>query len=468
MLLVVVGVILLFGMTVFVHELGHFLVAKYLGLQIDAFSIGFGKALWKKKVNGIEYRIGMLPLGGYVALPQMDPTGSQTTIETGKADSGHAPPVAAWKKIPVALAGGVMNILFAFLIATVIWKVGIQQSILKGPSVIKYIEKGSAAETAGIQFGDRVLTVNGEKVRTWEDVIVEVALGARADLEIAPTDGGAVRKVSLPVEFHEDEKFYELATIGPAPEALIGRIIPDSAAVDAGLKAGDLIVEADGRDIHHRGEFVEVISEGQGKTIDLGILRDGERIHLSVTPREMTMEGNTRWMVGVDFSHLSHPPPKEQMQYFAFAIFRTFKAFSRPSERKQAFEQIGGPVRIFHLLGVVLANGFMQALFITALINVNLAIINLLPFPVLDGGHICFALYEVIFRKPMPERALRPLVMGGFIILLCLFVTLTYRDIGSLARQYFPDKKVPATESAPALAPEAPAASDSSSAPATP
>jgi regulator of sigma E protease len=458
--LTVIGIVFLFSLTVFVHEFGHYWVAKKLGFKIETFSVGFGPALWKwvSPRSGITYKFAAIPLGGYVALPQMDPVLDRRRREALAAGkTPPPPPVEPWKRLLVALAGGAMNMVLAFALATVIWKVGVKRSPLQTEPEVGYVEEGSAVHALDIRPGDRFLSINDRKLRTWEDFFTEVALNPTVRAVVSRD--GTERELELPTT-QEGSGLHVVAGMGPRTPTLIEQVFPDTPAAAAGLRAGESIVSADGAPIFSNVQFTDLLSARGEKPLALGLSApDGTTREVTVTPHFDPERG--RHLVGIQFNVevIHHPTPAAQITHFAGAVFRILKAFGRSEERGRAFDNIGGPVAIFTAWYTILENSLAKAIWFTALLNVNLAIMNLLPILILDGGHVLIALYEMLFRRAPNERMLNALTQVAFFLLMSLVVFITIRDAGRV--KYYrghvdePDPPAAVTNAPPAALPAA-------------
>lgn len=425
-------VMLLFSGTVFIHELGHFLTAKWFGLRIDAFSIGMGPAIWQKEVNGVMYKISWLPIGGYVALPQLDITGS--AFENQDAKAGRLEPVAPWKRIIIALAGPAMNIVAAFGLAVIIWYAGKPADPGIQPPVVGYVDEESPAYEKGLREGDRIVMANQDKMVFWSDLEMSAALNRDLDLKI-------VRNGQI-------EYLYDVSTTpnrygyrvmrGVRPEMpemkgvdVIG-LQEDSPARKAGLNPGDAILEINGKKVDSYEMFTEAVRLSEGEPIRLTVRPEGENDLKTVVVSAEWNEKAERWLIGIMMGvHYAdvHPAPLRQIRYFTGVITRTFKAFARKKERMEAASQVGGAVMILGSMGMTVKNSIIEGLWITALVNVNLAIINLLPLIILDGGHIMVALYEMVSGRKPHRGLITGMANVMVVVLLSLMVLLTFKDI---------------------------------------
>ena len=430
------GILVLFGATIFVHELGHFLVAKKCGLQIDAFAIGMGPAMFQKKVNGIVYKICWLPIGGYVALPQMDATGTAYTPERGDVDDEEQkkrilPHIAPGKRIAVAVAGAAMNVLFALVLSTIIWKIGVYKTIERDPFILGMVEENSAAAELGLQPYDQIVEVNGRATPTVEKGFGEIALNRKVTLTVLRGEETfSVTTNTTPSRM----KYLEISGMTIYNEVVVGLLSPGFPAEEAGLEAGDVIVSVNGEPLYGRGHFVALVREFRVDGMDLTVERRTmtgklvETLDFRLLPKYS--EEEERFMVGIGFlSEKEYPTPSAQLTYYASSVFRILKAVVNIDELPQVAKTMQSPLGIMKRFWEFLHIGLPKAIWFTALINVNLAILNLLPIPILDGGHVTYALLELVSGKKIKEEwALRLTNIFG-VLLLTLMAFLMYKDV---------------------------------------
>ncbi len=420
--LAVVTVLLLFGVTIFVHELGHFLVARWCGLQVDTFSIGFGPALWKRTYRGVVYKIGLLPLGGYVALPQMDPSG-----EGAKGDEGaprNLPRVAVWKRVLVALAGVTGNLILAFIVAHIVYAGGKSFAPPEGRVELGYVYTNSAAFEAGLRIGDAIEQVNGQPVSSWEGFVLTAALQPEPVLAVRGLDG-AVREVRPATAELMGTRYVD--GILPRNYPYVLQTIPGSAAERAGLQSGDRLISFNGVELFSREHLTELVTARGSAETALVYLRDGREIATRLTPAYDEEHG--RALIGVLFNQLDVKKPMDQIKSHAMLVVRLLQALVTPGEAKAAAGAVGGPVAIFGMFWLYVKASFIMALWFTCLLNVNLAVLNLLPIPVLDGGHIMLCLWEGVTRRPVSPKIIGFIWNASTVLLLALFLTLTWRDV---------------------------------------
>ncbi len=437
----VLMVLVLFGLTIFVHEFGHFLAARRCGLVVEVFAIGFGPALWQRRVNGVTYKIGCIPFGGYVSLPQLDPSGTQqlqgTANKPSEADVGETapvapPPIGPWRRIVVSVAGAFGNLVLAAILAWAVYFIGKPASPSERNATIGYVATNSAAYAAGLRVGDEVLTVNNGPVKNWPDCLVSVCRFTNVTLGVRDA-AGLPRTLTLRTE---KGIFGEQTLLGVDGRSLsmVLSVESGSTAYAAGVRAGDLVVGFDGQSVVSRAHLIALVGARAGRPTALRVKRGAEFKELVVTPAwdensKQVRIGITFNIMDVEFDQIVHPKPSEQLYSHSLAIFRILGALVTPSQSKAASQALGGPVMIMISYWYMVKLSLMLAVFFTGFLNVNLAILNLLPIPVLDGGHVLFALFEVIFRRPVPARIVNHVTNLFAVLLIGVFVLLTYRDV---------------------------------------
>jgi regulator of sigma E protease len=340
--------VLLFALAILVHEFGHFIVAVSLGLRVEAFSIGFGPALWKKRIRGVEYRLSAIPLGGYVSIPDVDPEG--TKVLEGEGDKAAKIRIPPWKEVLVAVAGPLMNVVLAVVLAVILYLVP-SARFGETPAVIDVVLPGGAAAEAGILPGDRVVSVNGRTVQSWTEMSVEIQIS-----------GG--KRTLLGIERATTNGVMELSLV-PKRDEVTGAYF-----------------------------IMAVNTNGCGAA---------------------------GWMPSRN--------PIKQLAWDAGSIFRVLKGFVTPKEARATANAVGGPVMIAESIYHSLKRSPWDGVGFLRFLNVNLAVLNLLPIPVLDGGLILFSLIALVFRRRIPDSVVKVVSMFFMYLLMALMALLIVKDV---------------------------------------
>jgi regulator of sigma E protease len=451
-------VILLFNILIIVHELGHFVAAKWCGLQIDKFAIWFGKPLWSKKIDGVDYILGSIPAGGYVALPQMAP---MEAIE-GKTETPREelPPASPWQKIIVAFAGPLFSFGLALVFATIVWMVGKPVSYPEATTTIGFVVPGDPADKAGLLPGDKILSIDGHKISHFmgmgDSVIWRIVTSTADTIPIeVERDGKDLTFQAAPQkDLEHDHSWWQRGStrkigIGPAEESLvIKKIVPNSPALVAGLQPKDQITQMNGQPIYSEAAISYWLKDHPYAPIQFQVLRDGATMSVTVQPEKpispspmpkeapQTDIGIDEWDTGV--VRLLHPSPFQQVRESVQAVTSTLSALFAPHSNIGA-SQLSGPVGIMNIFFVVLSseNGWRLALWFAVLINVNLALLNLFPLPVLDGGHIALSLIEWIRRRPLSMSILEPVQTACALALIGYMAFITFFDVQDSGKMAF-------------------------------
>jgi regulator of sigma E protease len=453
-------VVLLFNLLIGVHELGHFLAAKWRGLKVERFAIWFGKPMWKKKIGGVEYVLGTIPAGGYVSLPQM---ATMEAIEgKSEATAEQLPNVSPLDKIIVAFAGPFFSFGLAVAFAVIVWGVGKPDNEADDSTVVGWVDPAGPAGKAGLQPGDTILEVDGHPVKHF-DALTEDSVKWR----IVTSEGTNIpvkylregrEAMAYPVPFHRPTKWYERKAlrqllIAGASKSVIFEIASNSPAALAGIRSGDEIIALNGRHIYNYEPVFDLQNSWtnqQPEPVTLTLKRDNEQFDRTLLAAKPKLPTNSPPLLGIlslqveTNVSLIHPSPLDQIQTSVGQIMSTFHAlFSSKSEI--GVQQLGGAVMIIRVYSNLFQSddGWRRVLWFSVVMNVNLALLNLLPLPVLDGGHILLSLVEFVRRRPVSNQILQFIQTGFVVVLISFMLYLAFFDTGDWVRSARADRDVP-------------------------
>jgi regulator of sigma E protease len=411
------------GVIIFVHEAGHLLVAKAFGMKVLAFSLGFGKRLFGWKVGETDYRISLVPLGGYVKLSGEEPGDSTDDPR----DFLNQP---RWQRILVYLAGPLMNAALSILLIAGLFMVGIEVPALQSvPSVVGTVEAGSPGERAGLVPGDEIVAIDGKEVSRWQDVAFPILTGIGKPLSVEIERDGARSTVTLTPEKPADFDFGD-AGIYPKLLPRIGDVVAGSPAESAGFRLGDEVRSVDGRPLGSPGDFVDYVEKHTGQTVVVEVLRDGKLTRLNVVPADQ--EGKGR--IGVRLTVAQRYPPLAALREsvrFNYDIARQSlavigKIFTREVAAKSA---LAGPIEIAAQSGAAARTGFKNLLYLMGVLSLSIGLLNLFPIPVLDGGQITILLIESVMRRDLSMPVKERIAQVGLALVVLLMVTVLYFDL---------------------------------------
>lgn len=441
----VLEVILLFNLLIVVHELGHFLAARWRGLKVEKFAIWFGRPLWSRTIGGVEYRLGSIPAGGFVAIPQLGPM-EALEGESG-TDGEELPPAGPLDKILVAFAGPAASLALAFLFACVVWLVGRPVGEAETTDVVGYVVAGGPAAKAGILAGDRILSVNGHPVtritgmgRMGDSVAWNVAVSPSPVIPIR-IERDDVRRVVTVEPVAEPRggwgrKNLRQIRILPAMTPMIAKVFRNSPAEGAGLRGGDLVVAANGQKLLSQTALAEILQSTKGSPVTLTVRRGGSEFPVTLVPR--VPEGEKQARIGIQWDErgivtLVHPDPVTQIKSGILTMWETISAVAAPRS-EISVQQLSGPVGIMRIYYMLFQSpmGWQLALWFSVVLNVNLAVMNLLPLPVLDGGHILLALVEWACGHPIHRRTLEVIQSAFAMLLIGVMLYISFFDVSDL------------------------------------
>lgn len=415
------------GVLIFVHEFGHFLMARWHGVRVLTFSLGFGPRLLSVRRGDTDYCVSAIPLGGYVKMAGANPDDERT----GKNDEFLSK--SKWQQFQVLAAGPAMNILLSIVVLTVVLYQGADvPAYEQEPPVIGKVLDGSAASRGGMLAGDRILTIEGKPVENWEQLFMAVVPKANRELRIVVLRGGT--EIGLTVTPSAQTKF-EVGDLGVLPEMhpQIVSVAPASPAERAGLRKGDVVVAAGGQAGVSRETLIDLIKVHDKRPLPLEIRRGNEQFDVAVTPER----SDDVVKIGAVLSPLElHTIEPDLFQAARMSVAKNWEWTRLIGQtvvglltRETSVKQLMGPVAIAELSGGAAALGWIALFNLMAMISLNLGLLNLLPIPVLDGGHIAIMAAEGLFHRDFSLRVKEKLLLVGFVFLLMLMATVIYNDL---------------------------------------
>ncbi len=446
----VVVAMILFGLTVAAHEFGHFWAARKMGLVVERFAIGFGPKIYGKVVDGVEWQVNLLPLGGFVQLPQMSPAEG---LE-GKAAEEHKdlPPASPGAKIFTAFAGPVASLLLGVVCAFGVWILGVPTNMTYRTTTIGWVTPQSPAAKAGILPGDKILAIDGQRPERWAGrpgaVVESILLGVDHEI-LLEIDREGREIVTARIRPEPDPELEGLRRLGfeayPAQTALVDKVIEGGPAARAGILPGEKLVSVDGQKIWNPAAVKAAVDSGKDRLAFEVEDAQGQVRNVVLVP-EQALNRKDR-MIGVVWKpsdiRITRPTPQEQVGSAAGLVFRTLRALVSPASNV-GVQHLSGPLGIFERLVSLLQTDPRLVLYFSVILNVNLAVLNLLPIPVLDGGHILFSLIEAVRRRQLRAKTVERIQTAFVILLAGFFLLVTYHDSLRLKRRM--DKPAESTE----------------------
>jgi regulator of sigma E protease len=416
------------GLMVLLHEWGHFVVARFFGVRVEVFSIGFGPRLWGVRRGPTDYRISALPLGGYVRMAGDNPS------EERKGDPDEFLSKPRWQRVLIALAGPTTNLLLAVLLTAAIFVRGGEQPVYADkPVVIAGVVKDSPAQKAGLEAGDRIVSFAGIQNPNWDRVQLELALSAPGHMEPVVVDRGG-QSVSLDVQA-EPQPF--VSTGYPAEPTIVGSVAHNLPAEAAGLMPGDTIVAANGQPVISPLRLSEIIQENKGNLLELDVVRNGQNQKISLHPAFGDPgDGNPRWQIGIAFRfasavrNYSVPAAIEKAgETHLILAGKMLYTVADLFTGRVSLKQVQGPLGIVQESSRAAKQGFGNLISLMALVSLSLGVLNLLPIPILDGGQITMLAIEGLLRHDLSLKIKERVVTAGMVFLLVVFLLVMYNDV---------------------------------------
>ena len=416
------------GLMVLLHEWGHFVVARWFGVRVDVFSIGFGPRLWGFRRGPTDYRISALPLGGYVRMAGDNPA------EERRGDPDEFLSKPRWQRVLIALAGPTTNLLLAVILLAAIFARGAQQPVYADkPAVVAGVVNNSPAQKAGIQPGDRIVSFAGIQNPDWDRLQLELALSAPGHIEAVTLE----RNGQLVYTHVTAEPQPFVSTGYPSEPTIVGSVTPKLPAEAAGLMAGDTITAAGGQMIASPLRLSEIIQQNKGNPLELEVVRNGEPTKITLRPTYGDPgDGNPRWQIGIAFkfasAQRSYSVPEAIEKAGETNLVLAGKMFYTVGDLftgRVSLKQVQGPLGIVQESSKAAKQGFGNLVSLMALVSLSLAVLNLLPIPILDGGHIFMLLIEGVLRHDLSLKIKERVITAGMVFLLVVFLLVMYNDV---------------------------------------
>jgi regulator of sigma E protease len=418
------GFILVLGFLIFAHESGHFMMAKLFRVRVLVFSFGFGKRLFGFHKGDTDYRVSLIPLGGYVRMAGDTPEENVA----GKPDEFLSKP--KWQRFVILFAGPFMNVLIAVTFVAALAMVGIEDVATK--PIVKSVEAKSPAARAGLQAGDRITRIKGEPVEDFTDLRVLISMNAGTPLQVVYVRSGVSRATTL-TPARENGEYGPIGRAGIAAgnDPIVGRVVPESPAAVAGIRGGDRIVSAGGQAVTALEDYVVISDKAAKAPLPVEIARGNQRLRLTIAPIADENLAVSRGIV----------PQTRVVKLTLFPAIRYSVAqnwkmlrlagssLGRLFRPEGSVKELSGPVSIARIAGEMLRRSLFDVISLMALISLQLGIMNLLPIPVLDGGHIMIILIEGIARRDLSLRVKERIQQVGFAALATLMIVVLYNDV---------------------------------------
>jgi regulator of sigma E protease len=422
-------VVIRLGIMILVHELGHVWAALSVGVKVETFSIGFGPRLFGFKRAGTDFRVSAIPFGGYVRM-----LGEQPGDEKA-ADPRSFQAKARWQRAIVILAGPFMNVVLAVGLVTGLYMYGFPKEVPSNDAVISSVEPGSAAAAAGLQPGDRIVQLGSERNPSWQSVLTREALNANHALPIVIDRKG--QKLSLSITPKMDPK-EGVGVAGWRGDVQVGEVLANSPAHAAGLTPGDLLISVNGQPVESALTVRQAIVHSAGKPVQLEIMRSDRLQKLSVIPLP-TKDAKMPWHIGISF----RMPIQMVRLGFGSAVVESvrfnvqnatmiFQVLGSIVQRRVSPKTLAGPIEIAHLSSEAAEQGTSSFLALMAIVSLNLAIFNILPIPILDGGTLLLLIIEMLLQREVSMQVKETVFKLGFVFLMMIVVFVIYNDISRI------------------------------------
>jgi len=422
-LISIITVILVLSFLIIIHELGHYLAAKLVGVSVLEFSLGFPPKVLSKVIGKTEYMLSLIPIGGYVRLL------GQNIDDENSEENGNYAGKSIWQRLIILVAGPLMNLIVAFIFFWLVIFLGQRvPAYLGNPPTIDGIVKGSAAEKMDLIKGDLILSVNGKDVRTWKDVQTQLQKNENPWVQLKLKRNEKILRLGVDGNlFKNSKKLGWKIKIEP----VIGQVSVNSPAERSGLRPGDRLIRINKEEINDWSQISPVIQKFDGKTIEVSILRNNSVVNLNVKP--IWNSSNKYWVMGIGSQtvHISESFSESVIlgvtQVYVITQ-KTFEFIFKLVKGQESTKSMGGPIMIAQMVGQAAQSDFTNLLFLVGFISLQFAIFNILPIPALDGGHIFFLGLEKIKGSALPKGFRVSVQKAGFSLLLLLILYISVQD----------------------------------------
>ena len=431
-LIAIASFALVLGVLVFVHEFGHYAVAKLCGVRVEVFSLGFGKRLLGFKRGDTDYRLSLLPLGGYVKMAGENPMESRT------GDPGEFMSHPRWQRFLIAIAGPVMNILLAIIVLTVVYMVHHEYyAFLKKPAQVGWVAAGSPAEKAGVHPDDRIIKVEGVENPTWEQVMIKVMLNPDQQVDLVLQRGNQVVPAKLYPRAVGPDQIGQAGLI-PEEPARVAEITAGLPAKEAGIQLGDLVVALNNRPIRNMTQLFDQLQESRSNPVDVTVLRAGATMTFKLAPifAQVTNDEEKKYRIGIGGAPERLVEKLPFKSAFSLSVeecksnsLLIFQLVGKMIQRR-SMKQISGPIGIARISGeAAREKGWTPLFSVMALVSINLAIFNLFPIPILDGGLMLMLLIEGIMRRDIKQQVKERVYQAAFVFLILFAAMVIFNDV---------------------------------------
>jgi regulator of sigma E protease len=426
-MLTLVAFIFVIGVLITIHEAGHFGMARLLGAPVEVFSVGFGKRLWGFERGGTDYRISLIPLGGYVRIPGLGPDESDIV---GDSDVS-AELLPRWKRALILLAGPITNIVAAVGFVALAFMMGVETPAYLGePPVVGWVEPNSAAEISRIRVGDTVHAVAGKPVAIWRGLEVALLTAGKGPLTLSVERNGVTSE--MPITLEKDSVYgFGVSGIEPRIEPVI-KPVPGGPAEGSGIRAGDRILSVEGHEVGQYYDLPRLIEPLPNTEIMIEVLRDGKPRLFKLVTRDESGKGKIGVgpVIPTTIHKLSPVPAVRSATLDCQRMtLQTFRVIGRLLTGKTSIRQMSGPVGIAQISGDAARSGIQTLIMFMGVISLQLGIFNLLPIPILDGGHLAILAFESVTRRDLPLKVKERILEVGFYLLILLMLIVTFNDI---------------------------------------